>query len=55
MIIVGGMRVSLKAVNDEVARRVVKPVLAKEWRLLLFPRLASQTGLTAFLVENQAR
>lgn len=25
MIIVGGMRVSLKAVNDEVARRVVKP------------------------------
>lgn len=55
MIIVSGMRVSLKAVNDEVARRVVKPVLTKEWRLLLFPRLASQTGLTAFLVENQAR
>jgi hypothetical protein len=36
MIIVGGMRVSLKAVNDEVARRVVKAGLARRGNYFFF-------------------
>jgi hypothetical protein len=50
------MRVTLKAVNDQVARRDVKTVLAKDGHYFFFrDGEAHRTRHVSFAVENQAR